>query len=319
MSHHFRILAAALSGALIISFSAIWFALSEVSPVTGALFRVAYAIPVLGLIWFIRRRSDQRPRSRRALALGAGLALGADFVAWHSAIEAIGAGLATLIANTSVVFVALGAWLILGERPRRTTLLMIPVILSGVAMVSGLGQGDAFGRNPLAGTVLALVAAVFYATFLLGYRHSNESQAPGAGPLLEASIGALIAPAVVGVLRGDLDLSFSWPAHGWLIALALGAQVVGWLLIGYALPRLPAVETATIILVQPAVTLLWAFIIFAEQPSPLQILGVLVVLTGVGIVSWTRATISRGDDDHHQPTGGTINHGDPDSVGITGA
>jgi drug/metabolite transporter (DMT)-like permease len=57
--------------------------------------------------------------ARRWIALGSGVVLGADTVAWHNSIEFIGAGLATLIANTSVVFVALGAWLILGERPLR--------------------------------------------------------------------------------------------------------------------------------------------------------------------------------------------------------
>lgn len=282
-------LLAALAGAVLISFSAIFFALAEVSPMTGAFFRAVYALPVLFVVWMMRRSQDQRPMSRRWIAIGAGLALGSDIVAWHSAIEFIGTGLATLLANTSVVFVALGAWILFGERPRNTTLAAIPVILVGVTLVSGLGQGNAFGNDPIRGTLLALLAAVFYATFFLGFRHSNDEQAPAAGPLMEATLGAALASLAIGLVGSNIDFAISWPAHGWLLALAIGSQVVGWMMIGYALPRLPAVETATIILLQPALTMVWGAIIFGESPSTMQIAGAVIVLTGVAFVAMVRA------------------------------
>jgi drug/metabolite transporter (DMT)-like permease len=221
--------------------------------------------------------------------MGAGLALGADVISWHTSIDYIGAGLATLLANTSVIFVALGAWILLGERPRNTTMAAIPFILFGVTLVSGLGQGNAFGSNPVAGTLLALLAATFYATFLLAFRHSNDERAPAAGPLMEATLGGAIASLFLGLLTGELDISFIWPGHGWLIALAIGAQVIAWLMIGYALPRLPAVETATIILIQPALTMVWGAIIFDERPSTLQIIGAVIILAGVAIVALIRS------------------------------
>lgn len=282
-------LLAALAGAVLISFSAIFFALAEVSPMTGAFFRAVYALPVLFVLWMVRRSQDRRPMVRRWIAIGAGLALGSDIVAWHAAIEFIGTGLATLLANTSVIFVAIGAWILLGERPRNTTLVAIPVILSGVTLVSGLGQGSAFGVDPIRGTLLALLAAVFYATFFLAFRHSNNEQAPGAGPLMEATLGAALASLAIGVVGADIDLTFSWPAHGWLIAVAFGSQVVGWMMIGYAMPRLPAAETASIILLQPALTMVWGALIFGERPSLVQIVGAVVVLGGVAFVAMVRA------------------------------
>jgi len=288
---HLVTLAAALVGAVLISFSAIFFGLSEVSPITGAFFRVAYALPILFVLWLIRRRQDRRPLSRHWIAIGAGLALSADLLSWHTSIEFIGTGLATLIANTSVVFVALGAWILFGEKPRRTTMMAIPVILFGVTLVSGLGQGDAFGSNPIRGTVLALMAAIFYACYLLSLRHSNQEQVPAAGPLMEATLGATVSLLLLGLIQGGLDLEFSWPAHGWLLALAIGSQVVAWLMITYALPRLPAVETATIILIQPALTMVWGAIIFDERPSGLQIVGATVIMIGVTVVAWVRARL----------------------------
>lgn len=288
VSHRWT-LAAALSGALLISFSAISYALSDASPTTAAFFRAVYALPVLFVLWWVRRRRDRRPIRRRWLALAAGLSLGADAVAWHTAIDFIGAGLATLLANTSVIFVAVGAWLLLGERPRRATLIAIPVILTGVGMVSGLGQGNAFGADPLKGTLFALLAAVFYAGFILGFRHANDEQAPAAGPLLEATVGTAITALVIGGVGQSIDFDVTFPSHAWLMVLAVGSQVIGWLLIGYALPRLPAVETATIILIQPALTMVWGARIFDERPSLLQIVGALVVLSGVSFVALVRA------------------------------
>jgi len=282
----------ALAGALAISFSAILFGLSGVDPITGAFFRVAYALPVLIVIWLTVRHRDRRSRKMRLLALASGILLGVDMVVWHTSIGHIGAGLATLIANSQVVFVAVGAWLILGERPSRRIIVAIPVVLIGVAMVSGLGRSDAYGSNPLLGTLLALVAAMFYAGFILVFRASNKIQAPPAGPLMEATAGGVVMVLILSTVTGGIEFAPTWPAHGWLIALALGAQVVGWLAIGYALPRLPAVETATIILVQPVLTMIWASLVFDERPSTVQLVGAALVLAGVGFVAIARARLA---------------------------
>ena len=284
-----RTITAALIGAVMISFSAIFFALSNVDPATGAFFRTAYAVPVLFAVWWLKRSEDTRSPKLRWLAFAAGIALGIDMVAWHTAIDFIGAGLATLLANTQVVFVTIIAWLLLAERPEPRVLAAIPVILAGVGMISGLGQDGAFGVDPVRGTVFALVAALFYATFILSYRRSNASMGPTTGPLLEASAGAALAALVLGSLAGGIEFGVTWPAHGWLVALALTAQVAGWLLIGHALPRLPASETATIILLQPALTMAWGALIFGERPSALQIAGAAIVLAGVGYVAFARA------------------------------
>jgi drug/metabolite transporter (DMT)-like permease len=278
-------IAAALLGATIISFSAILFALSGADPVTGGFYRVAYALPVLFVIWWLRRHQDHRPARNRWLAASAGLVLGLDMWSWHTSIGYIGAGLATLIANVQVVFVALAAWAFFGERPARSVVVAIPVVLVGVTLVSGIGQADAFGTDPVRGTLLALVAALCYSIFILVMKYSNTVRAPAAGPLMEVTAGGVVTIAVIGALGSGIDLGFSWHSSGWLLALALGPQVAGWLLIGYALPRLPAAETATIVLLQPALTMIWAAMIFDERPSTLQILGAVIVLFGVGLVA----------------------------------
>lgn len=281
-------LVAALIGAVTISFSAIFFSLSDADPITGTFFRGAYALPLLFVIWWSFRKRDMRPRSRHLMAVAAGVALALDVVAWHSAIDQIGAGLATLIANSQVIFVSLVAWLFLKERPDNRVLGAIPVILLGVALVSGIGQADAFGSNPVLGAGLALLAAIFYSGFILGFRQANESQAPAAGPLAEATLGLVLVAPIVGAFGSGIEYTPTWPSHGWLLMLAISSQVFGWMLIGYVLPRLPAAETATIILLQPALTMIWGAVILSERPSFLQLVGAVIVLGGVGFVALTR-------------------------------
>ena len=83
----------------------------------------------------------------------------------------------------------------------------------------------------------------------------------------------------------------SWPAHGWLVTLALTSQVVGWLLISASLPRLPAALTSILLTIQPVGSVLLGVIIFSESPSGLQLVGVAAILTGLVLATRRRATV----------------------------
>jgi drug/metabolite transporter (DMT)-like permease len=80
---------------------------------------------------------------------------------------------------------------------------------------------------------------------------------------------------------GDFEAMPTLPMHGWLIALALTAQVAGQVLIAVALPRLPAVATSIILLIQPVLATVFGMLILAEAPSSPQLVGVALVIGGV--------------------------------------
>lgn len=279
---------ALLAGAGVISFSAVFVRLSEGDPLSIAFFRTAYALPLLFLLWYRKRREDTRTTRERLYALASGVFLAADLVAWHAAIGAIGAGLATLIANSQVVVVAIVAWLVLKEKMRPLVVVSIPVMMIGLGMLTGFGRADSFGARPALGVGLGLISAVSYALFLMLWRQSNIKHAPTAGPLLETTAGGALTTLAASLLLPGLEISFdfSWPSHGWLLMLALGNQVLGWLLIGYGLPRLPAIETSIVILCQPVITLGWAILFFDERPSALQIVGGGVVIVAVAVATF---------------------------------
>ena len=276
----------ALIGVVSISFSAVFVRLASVSPVTATFYRAAYAAPVLALLWTVKRGDDRRTRRERALALASGLILAVDLTLWHESIALVGAGLGTVIANVQVVFVAVLVWALYGERPSLRTLGLIAVVLAGVALTSGLARGDSYGVNPRLGAVFGVLSGLAYASFLLVFRASNRSLAPTAGPLLDSTLGTIVGALGCSLFDRHFALAPVWPAHGWLIMLALVSQVWGWMLIAIALPRLPALETSVLLLGQPALAVVWGLAFFDERLSPLQWLGALVVVVGVASVNW---------------------------------
>ena len=273
----------AVLGALTIAFSAILVRLADVSPATAAIFRCAYALPPLALLaWYEHRRYGPRARGQARLAWIAGAFFAADLVLWHHAIEEVGAGLATVLGNTQVVFVPIAAWLVLGERPGWRVSASVPVVLMGVVLISGvLGGGEAFGRNPLLGVAFGLWTGVAYAGFLLVQRGANADRRRPAGPLFDATLSAAVFSLLIGLPLGEVDLVPSWPAHGWLVLLGLGVQVVGWLLISISLPRLPAAITSVVLTVQPVGSVFLGIWILSEAPSAFQLIGVLFILAGL--------------------------------------
>ncbi len=161
---------------------------------------------------------------------------------------------------------------------------MVPVVFGGVALISGLGRPDAYGADPIRGVIFGIGTGLAYSAFLLTFRHSNRSLAPPAGPLLDATLGALAASLLFAVLERQ-PWALSLEEHAWLLALAVVAQVAGWLLIATALPRLPALDTSVILLAQPMMTVFWAMLIFGEVLSLVQWTGVALVLGGIGILT----------------------------------
>ncbi len=284
---------AAVAGALAIAFSAILVRLAGEAPATAAVFRCAYALPLLALLATLeRRRFGARSARQRVLSLTAGGFFAADLVSWHYSIAAVGAGLATVLANLQVVLVALGAWLALGERPQGRVLLAVPVVLLGVVLISGVVGEGAYGEDPALGVVFGATTAVAYTGFILMLRQGSRGYEGPAGPLLDATLSATLVAGVAGVLIGDLDLVPSWPEHGWLVALALTSQVLGWLLISTSLPRLPAALTGVLLTVQPVGSVILGVVLLAEAPSAFQLAGVVVIVGGILLATVTRR---RGD------------------------
>ena len=135
----------ALLGSATLSFAPLIYIFTETNPITGAFFRMLYALPILGLIVYFSRTIDTRDFKSRQLTFIAGLFLALDFLAYHTAIDYIGTGIATMIGNSQVIIVTLISWKFLGEKPNKSILIVLPIVILGLVLISGIWDNEAYG------------------------------------------------------------------------------------------------------------------------------------------------------------------------------
>ncbi|MGW4057858.1 DMT family transporter [Amycolatopsis sp. NPDC004747] len=271
-----RLLAAL--GGFCISLSSVFIKVSHVSGSTSAFWRCLLALPVLLLLAGRERRKPGRRRVLLPLLAGAGLGL--DFVLWGEAIPRVGAGIATVLLAVQVVIVPLLAFAFLAERPSKRFYAAVPVLLGGIVLAGGFAGTGSFGPDPVTGAVAALLAGAGYAGYLFLIRLSGGAGTQ-AHSLVLATVSAGVVAVALGVPTGTLDLTPGWPAFGWLVALAVVGQLVGWLLISAALPRMSATTGATLMLLQPVGAVLLGIGLLGETPGWAQLVGCAGVVAAV--------------------------------------
>ena len=280
-------MAIAMFGGVVVSFAPILYAISNANPLTGAFFRMIYALPFLLLIILFRRAEDSRSRNTRLIALIAGFAFSLDFLGYHSTVDWIGAGIGTLIGNSQVIIVTLMSWWLFGERPNLSILISLPIVMIGLFLISGILDDDPYGEYPVRGVIAGIFTAIFYSAFLIIYRFANRELAPAVNLQFDSTVGCALGLLILSFLPlqsiyvEPIDFQPSFPTHGWLLALALLSQVTGWLAIAYSLPRLPAAHTSFAILLQPTFTIIWGIIFLSESPSIQQAIGMFLILGSI--------------------------------------
>jgi drug/metabolite transporter (DMT)-like permease len=227
------------------------------------------------------------------LATAAGVLFAIDMVVWHYAIRDVGAGLATVLGNLQVVIVPFVALAVLGERVPRAILYALPLVCTGVLLVSGALEDGAYGANPGRGVLFGIATGLAYAGFLLVQRQGSMDLRRPAGALFDMSLVAAVVTLAFGLAIGVDDLAPAWPSAAWLVTLAVTSQVLGWLLITVSLPRLPAAMTSMILTVQPVASVALGAVLLGQEPSVLQLCGVALILSGLISVAVRRREPAR--------------------------
>jgi len=276
-------LAALLLGGVVIGLSPIFVRLSEIGPISTAFWRVALAVlPLLAWKSAVPAAgpvSDRVTSLRDAvLLLVPGVMLAGDLIAWHLSIHLTSVANATLLANMAPVFVVLGGWLLFGSTVTRRYLQGLALCIAGVALLGGSSRSG--GESSLGGDAVAVLAAAFYAGYMLTLSRLR-SRYSTLTILLWSSVSAALCTLPIAFL---LEPTF-WPAtlYAWVILLCLAfiCHVGGQGLIIYALALLPASFSSLTLLVQPIVAALVAWVVLSEPLGVLQALGGAIVIAGI--------------------------------------
>lgn len=280
-------LARTWTGAVLISFSAVYVRLADVEPVRSSFLRAAYALPAFAVLILVSRRRSGRPLAGGIVGLGvvAGVFLGGDLFAWHSSIEHIGAGLGTVLPNLQVVLVGIAGVVFFRERPRPAFWLALPAVLVGVWLLGAVGKPVDVGGNVPWGVLLGVLTAALYSVFLVLMRVARLRR-PDAGAVEvmgSATLGAAVVTGAFAAGQGVAAPAGEWPADGWLLLLALSSQVLAWVLLSSSIHRIPAALTSIALLIQPVLAMVWGAVILGEELGPPQLVGAAIVLAGVAV------------------------------------
>ena len=283
-----RLYGSVLVGALCLSVSAILVKLADVDAPTTAFLRCALAVVMLvPLALWERHRHRSLSVQATLWSVAAGVALGMDYAEWTASIYDVGAGISTVLINVQVIVLPALAWIVDREAIPPRFLAATPLLLGGVVLVGGIGSHSAVGDDPVAGTVLGLLAGIGYGSYLyLTRRGSRGDHTVLLQPLLVSTAVAAITTAAVSPVAGGLALA-DISARSWvdLVLLAVLGQVIAWLFIHHASVRLPPTTTAGLLLTQPVLALGLSAAVLDEYPSALQWCGAAVVLVGVAIAN----------------------------------
>jgi len=133
------------------------------------------------------------------------------------------------------------------------------------------------------GVIYALLTALAYTGFMLSLRHVQSSK-NSLSAFANLGIMSLICAFLMFTELSFSGLNISIPSTQSLVSLLfLGiiCQVVGWLLITQSMPNLPASIVGVVLLLQPALSMLWDILFFDRPTDLLDYIGLAMVLTGV--------------------------------------
>lgn len=270
------------AGALMISFSAVFVKAAHVGPTTAGFYRVLFGGVILMLILRLRRQRLFRGYRHILMILACSLLFALDLTFWHRSIGYVGPGLATLLANFQVFFLALFGFTVLRERLPGRVLISIPLAMLGLYLIVGLNwpRLDVHYRT---GVLFGLATAVCYTAYILSLK-KTQSESKGSGSLATIALLSLFTAAIMGTeawLQGEglriPDLQ-SWMA---LVGYGIFGQVLGWVFISSGLAKIEASRVGLILLLQPTLAFVWDILFFARPTTALEVLGALLALLAI--------------------------------------
>ena len=196
---------------------------------------------------------------------------------------------ATFLQSTAPLYILILSPLLLSEPIHRRQLLFMAALAAGMSMIVASSQTESItAPDPVRGNLVGIVIGVCWAFTIMGLRwlgRDRPGEASTTGAAAAVACGNLIAclatvPAALPIANATL---VDWTAVSFLgifqIALAYVFLVRG-------VRRVGALEVSLLVLLEPVLSPVWAWLIHGERPSALALLGGAIIVVATAVYTW---------------------------------
>ncbi len=237
-------------------------------------------------IWLMTREARRGWTSRAALV---GVAYAGCLTLFVLANRLTTAANTIFLQSTAPLYlIFLGPWL-LREPTRRQDLVFLLVVGLGLSFFFiDVDSPAATAPDPVKGNMLAAVSGLFWAVTVCGLRWMGASGGRHGSPTAAVVAGNLTAFVVA--LPFMLPLG-SHTVGDWSLILYLGVFQIAlaYVFVTRAIRTIPALEAALLLLLEPVLNPVWAWLVHGERPGAWALWGGGIILTATAVKGWVDA------------------------------
>lgn len=276
-------------GLIAISFASIFIKLCDAPSLVIAAYRLTIASAFyliitrikIGPIWL------QFSWSQRKVAFISGIFLTIHFTTWITSLQFTSVASSVVLVQSAPIFVALGSFLLLRERPSLTMIIGILITLVGSVIIGAFDFS--LDKNSIIGNLLAICGAIGAAGYMIAGRKLRANIDTLRYVTSVYSVAAVLL-LVLAISSGASLIGYSIRNYSLLISIAIVPQVIGHTIINWSLKYFSATTVSVIILGEPIGASILALLILDETLSLIKIIGGVIIIIGVSLVLLAEST-----------------------------
>ena len=277
--------AALIIGLISISIFPVLVKWTPVSGITSAFYRMFFGFVLILPYVFLTRKFHWPDRGQWIPIVLCGIIFASDIAVWNLSITLSNVTQATLLANLSPVWVGIGSFLFLPDKPRSAFWTGTFVALTGIVVLIGFEQFTSLQLN--AGFWLAMFSGLLYATYILMSKAVLGKVDIVSFMTINMAVSSIYLLLICLIFRQPL-WGFGTTVWSVFVVQGLICQLIGWLALNYAVKKMDAKKVSLSLLSQAVVSGFFAWIFIGEQITLQMILGGLIILAGIAITYRTK-------------------------------
>lgn len=219
--------------------------------------------------------------------LPAGLTLAIDLFTWNQSVLYIGSGLATLLSNLEVIFLALLGYFMFKEKIHPLFFGMCLLILGGIYCLTCPYYSN-ISTKTILGILFALGASFVYSIYLtllklVGSKYSEVSS------VAILSVICFFGAALLGIYmmlrQSNLFIIPTWKSFYCICANGILSQIIGWWLITKGIKDVKLSLSGVLMLTQPVITFVIDCVFLHRNTLLIQQLGCATLIAAIYIIA----------------------------------